>query len=365
MKTPQPSATLNLMKQQLKSVKTALTAGIFQLSHIQKTLAANASQLSLGISRVISILVLIGTQVLKVLASIIKASIQILNTLMLGIPENTWRLFFPKSKNGSHPISKLFRKIFEWKKLPQTIGINLIVLILIGLALKFPLYAIGGYHDNSFETIIEELEVSVDPVIETGSTFQDPVEGYISQSFHWYHPGIDIAGNNNNVVRPIASGKVVLIEKSRYGYGKQVIISHGNNIYSRYAHLNMIKVEINQSVTHETSIGYVGNTGFSTGPHLHLEVYKDRKPVNPLQFIPNNYSTAYIDLNQETSAEIASAIQYDSYILGIQSQQESTQSGITTQAVIKQVGEGFEEPFAYTATHSATATPSAFFIENQ
>lgn len=275
-------------------------------------------------------------------------------TMIVGMPYFIWRMFVPKRKYGSHPVSKFFRKVLEYKKIQHTVGINIVILFIVGLVLKFPLYAIGGYHDNSFEEVIEEVEMKIEPVISTGHTFIDPVAGYISQQFHWYHPGIDIAGNENNIVHPIASGKVVLIQKSRYGYGNQIMIAHGDGIYSRYAHLNMIKVEINQSVTHDSIIGYSGNTGFSTGPHLHLEIYKDKKAVNPLSFIPNNYSTNYISLNQEPTAEISNSLSQDNLILGIATtSNEASPSAMQSEVVIKEIGEGFEEPFGYTASPSA------------
>ena len=66
---------------------------------------------------------------------------------------------------------------------------------------------------------------------------------------------------------------------------KQVEITHGNGIVTRYAHLSKWNVKKGQRVTRGYVIGYVGNTGRSTGSHLHYEVYKDGKAVNPMRYV--------------------------------------------------------------------------------
>ena len=72
----------------------------------------------------------------------------------------------------------------------------------------------------------------------------------------------------------------------RYGgYGKNVVLDHGNGVESRYAHLKKIDVKLGQRVERGQVIGLVGSTGRSTGPHLHYEVLVEGKPVDPRSFL--------------------------------------------------------------------------------
>ncbi|MGA9212702.1 M23 family metallopeptidase [Kaistella sp.] len=99
-----------------------------------------------------------------------------------------------------------------------------------------------------------------------------------------FHKGLDIAVAHGSDVRSAASGKVIFAgEKS--GYGNCVIISHGNGLDTLYAHLSQILVKTNEVVKVNDVIAKSGNTGRSTGPHLHYEVHKNNTPVNPKLFI--------------------------------------------------------------------------------
>ena len=78
---------------------------------------------------------------------------------------------------------------------------------------------------------------------------------------------------------------VVEVYRSAYGYGQAVFIQHTDEYSSMYAHTKNIAVEKGSSVDQKTIIAEIGMTGYTTGPHLHLEIYKNGKPVNPLFFI--------------------------------------------------------------------------------
>jgi len=103
-----------------------------------------------------------------------------------------------------------------------------------------------------------------------------------------HHEGIDFSAPRGTDVYATADG-VVVDATSRYkpnnGYGKEIIIDHGYGILTRYAHLDRILVKPGDVVKRYTIIGKVGDTGRSTGPHLHYEVVTDGKNVNPDEFI--------------------------------------------------------------------------------
>tara|TARA_R110002050_G_scaffold87066_3_gene184633 strand:- start:22818 stop:23300 length:483 start_codon:yes stop_codon:yes gene_type:complete len=99
------------------------------------------------------------------------------------------------------------------------------------------------------------------------------------------HTGMDFIANSGTNVLATADGKVVLVEKSITGRGNNITIKHANNIKTSYCHLNEIKVTIGQQVSQKDIIGTVGNTGASTGFHLHYEVEQDGAKVNPAKFI--------------------------------------------------------------------------------
>jgi murein DD-endopeptidase MepM/ murein hydrolase activator NlpD len=99
------------------------------------------------------------------------------------------------------------------------------------------------------------------------------------------HSGLDIAARTGAPIVPIMPGKVVYAGEISWGYGKHIIIDHGNGIQSIYAHLSAINVHVGQDVQMEQVIGLVGQTGWATGPHLHFQVNISDKPINPRIFL--------------------------------------------------------------------------------
>ena len=97
------------------------------------------------------------------------------------------------------------------------------------------------------------------------------------------HTGMDIASNQGTTVYAADSGTVVLAEWYG-GYGNCIMIDHGNGYKTLYGHLSVISVSNGQSVSQGQTIGNVGSTGNSTGPHLHFEVYKNGERIDPEQF---------------------------------------------------------------------------------
>lgn len=99
-----------------------------------------------------------------------------------------------------------------------------------------------------------------------------------------FHSGIDLAPGYGAVVNASMDG-VVTYAGWMGGYGKLVVIRHKGGYTTRYGHLSRILVRRNRRVRQRQRIGYVGNTGRSTGPHLHFEVRQNGKPLNPIRII--------------------------------------------------------------------------------
>ena len=108
---------------------------------------------------------------------------------------------------------------------------------------------------------------------------RDPINGK-----HRQHRGIDVAARRGTVVHAIANGFVTFVGK-KGGYGNVLEISHSNSLKSRYAHLNAFSVSLGDVVRKGDDVAKVGSTGRVTGPHLHLEVWKDGKPINPVKYL--------------------------------------------------------------------------------
>lgn len=99
------------------------------------------------------------------------------------------------------------------------------------------------------------------------------------------HLGIDISANHGLAVHAAASGTITKIHFSSKGYGNYITIEHEFGFVTRYAHLSKILVEQNQKVAKGQIIGSVGSTGASTGNHLHYEIIKDKKYMDPYPLI--------------------------------------------------------------------------------
>jgi murein DD-endopeptidase MepM/ murein hydrolase activator NlpD len=121
-----------------------------------------------------------------------------------------------------------------------------------------------------------------------------PVEGQVTGSFGEridpfngegaFHSGVDIASSYGTPVVAPADG-VVMLTETLGGYGKTIMVDHGNGISTRYGHLSGYAVTAGQHVHRGDVIGYVGESGRSTGPHLHYEVRINNTPVNPYKYL--------------------------------------------------------------------------------
>ena len=121
-----------------------------------------------------------------------------------------------------------------------------------------------------------------------------PVSGRISSPYGWrihpilgyskFHTGIDFAAASGTSVKAVKGG-VVILAKYNSSYGNYIIIDHGNGISSLYAHLKGFNTSLGSRVSQGQTIGFVGSTGMSTGPHLHFEIRVNGEHVNPENYI--------------------------------------------------------------------------------
>ncbi len=108
-----------------------------------------------------------------------------------------------------------------------------------------------------------------------------PILGYTRM-----HYGIDIGASYGTKIYASDGGVVITSEES-YSYGNYVMIAHGNGRYTLYAHMSQRLVSVDDVVAQGDVIGYVGATGYATGPHIHFEIYENDERVDPLQFFSN------------------------------------------------------------------------------
>jgi len=99
-----------------------------------------------------------------------------------------------------------------------------------------------------------------------------------------WHAGVDFAGKMGSEVVSVASGVVTWASK-RYGYGLMVEVNHGNGFKTRYAHSQSLEVKVGDIVRKGQVIARMGSSGRSTGPHVHFEVYKNGRTVDPSAYI--------------------------------------------------------------------------------
>ena len=100
-----------------------------------------------------------------------------------------------------------------------------------------------------------------------------------------HHQGVDLAAPSYAHVRSMASGQVIFAG-THGGYGKLVTIRHNNGYMSLYGHLDEISVNLGDRLSAGQILGRVGSSGLATGPHLHFEVRRQGKPVDPLKLFP-------------------------------------------------------------------------------
>lgn len=193
-------------------------------------------------------------------------------------------------RDFSHSLTGAYT---TWRKITDTIfskraliGATLVTSTLLGTSSTqeykkavFPNGTILSSQENVFQ-----MTASI--VADNVPNFQWPFLGGLSTNYSRWHPGIDMPKPKGTPIKPIAEGHVISVENGRFGYGKSVVVEHSSGYASRYAHLSKIDVKVGDTVTTDTTLGGVGNTGRSTGNHLHLEIYENGRTLSPKNLLP-------------------------------------------------------------------------------
>ncbi|MCW5899390.1 MAG: M23 family metallopeptidase [Flavobacteriales bacterium] len=116
-----------------------------------------------------------------------------------------------------------------------------------------------------------------------------------------FHAGMDFTAKPGTPIYATGDGTVVAAEYTTNGYGLHVVVDHGYDYRTLYAHLSKLEVRRGLKVKRGDLLGQVGNTGLSAGPHLHYEVHKGGEPVDPVNFFFNDLSPAEYALMLEIS----------------------------------------------------------------
>ena len=110
-----------------------------------------------------------------------------------------------------------------------------------------------------------------------------------------FHYGMDFTASTDTEIYATGDGVIDVVESSMRGYGKKIVIDHGFGYKSLYAHLNGFNINKGQKVKRGDVIGFVGSSGTSTAPHLHYEVFKNNKKVNPVHYYFNDLTPEEFD----------------------------------------------------------------------
>lgn len=160
--------------------------------------------------------------------------------------------------------------------------------------LTFLFFTSLGYYPNFGFPPIKRSAVFAQVLEQKGeviaSSFSKPLilphPGFLSTRFSTHHPGIDLAIGLGMLIHPIIDGVVEKTGRDFWGLGNYVTVSHEGGFKSKYAHMGRIFVKAGDKVSSENTLGEVGLTGHTSGPHTHLEITLNGEYIDPQKLLP-------------------------------------------------------------------------------
>jgi len=173
------------------------------------------------------------------------------------------------------------------------------------------LYIQSKSYDEVFELVKKKGELlasipAIQPVTKSGiARLASGFGRRIHPIYKTYlmHEGIDFSAPIGTEIYATGNGTISKVEYNGRGYGNNVTINHGIGYYTLYGHMSKVAVRAGQKVKRGDIIGYVGNTGSSTGPHVHYEVIKNGKKIDPINFFFNDLTAAEYDKVRELASQ--------------------------------------------------------------
>lgn len=179
----------------------------------------------------------------------------------------------------SHPISKLVSQFLDKTKYKKMLAANAAVVGVVFNVITGPSHAFD--YQVTDRIAIEGSAGNTQMITESAYTYPVVSPTSVSQGYHAFHPGIDIRAPRGSGVVSVAEGVVIEAKYTGVGYGRYVRVAHQGTVSTLYAHLETIKVQVGQKISKGEEIGTVGSTGWSTGPHLHFEIYEGNMALSP------------------------------------------------------------------------------------
>lgn len=189
------------------------------------------------------------------------------------------------------------RKVFERVALPlkfsknklgfpkKVVWLTIISGIFFNLAGYYPSFSIPPIKHSEALAQVQEQRGEI-----ISASFSKPLilphPGYLSTRFSGFHPGIDIASGLGMPIHPIIDGVVEEAGHDIFGLGNYVVVLHENGFKSKYAHMGRIYVRVEDKVSSENTLGEVGLTGHTSGPHTHLEITLNGNYIDPQKLLP-------------------------------------------------------------------------------
>ncbi len=173
------------------------------------------------------------------------------------------------------------------------------------------LYVQSRSYDEVFEMALNKADMlaSIPAIIPIENATESLSSGYGMRIHPVYktmrmHYGVDFRARTGTPIYATGNGVVIRSERNNHGFGLMIEIDHGYGYVTKYAHMDELLVRRGQEVKRGEIIGRVGDTGVSTAPHLHYEVHRNGRPVDPVPYFYNDLSPAEFEIIIERASRV-------------------------------------------------------------